>query len=225
MKKQKNGFDGPTFSVWLALQRGQENIIRFGRYHERFPGSLRKQNGHEHRCSVGFLFMKCMIDIRPFIELDELLISRCIELHDIPEGITGIDLPSPNKRDCDDVKEYLVFQELFKPLGRKVWKEVQEAFLLQFALGNKACFPDDAQKVLTELYLGKRNEAVFFDATQRLDYLYYAYECYQKRRVKTVLTEVTRNQFKHLEKAAETLPGFGKVIWTPKHRKFFKRFL
>ncbi len=225
MKPIINGVLEPSFSVWLRLQKGQEKIIRFGKYHERFKGKLRKQNGHEHRCSVGFLFMDSLIKIRPFCLLDELLITRCVELHDIPEGITGIDLPSVAKKSTDDLKEYLVFEKLCKPLGKEVWPELRRCFLLQFALTNPKCFPENARCILAQLRLEKFREAVFFDCIQRLDYLYYAYECYCKRHVKTTLTEVTRNQFASIDQGAAMIPGFRKVIWTDKRRKFFSQFL
>ena len=219
--KTKKCILGPTFDVWSRLQHGQEKIIRFGIYHKRFPHVLRKQNGHEHRCSVGFLFMESMIKIRPFIKLDELLLTRCIELHDVPEGITGIDLPSPNKKDCNDLQEYMVFKELYKPLGRDVWTEARRCFLLQFAVANPKCFPEEARLVMQELYEKHFHEALFFDGVQRLDYLYYAYEGFAVHGNETILNEVSSNQFDRLERISKLLPGFRRVIWTNERRNFF----
>jgi len=223
MQKTNNVLD-PIFPVWFALQHGQEKIVRFGPFHDEFPHKLRKQNGHEHRCSVGFLFMVAMIKIRSYVLLDELLLTRCIELHDVPEGITGIDRPSPSKKAKHDLHEYLVFRDLYKPLGREIWLEARRCYLLQFALTRPTCFPHDARKVMDELHAKNYHEASFFDGVQRLDYLYYAYECHRKHRVTAVIKDVSRNHFVHLEQIAKSLPGFRQTIWTYELSQFFGKF-
>lgn len=218
------GVLGHAYHVWRRLQHGQELITRFNKYHARFPEKLRKQNGHEHCCSVGFLFDYYLVQIARYEPLDELLLIRCIKIHDVPEGISGIDKAAPDKKALDDLDEYLIFEKLYKPLGEVIWKEMQKAFLLQFALENPKCFPGDAQEVMSWLTMCKRKEALFFDGVQRLDYLYFAYECWKERRNKTLISEVSHGHTAKLDAVARELPGFEKVVWTPEVRKFFTEF-
>ncbi|HEY4503612.1 MAG TPA: hypothetical protein VJJ28_00680 [Candidatus Paceibacterota bacterium] len=223
--KNEGNILGYTYNLWRRLQSGQEKVIRFGKYHERFAGQIREQNGYEHQCSVLFLFTYFLIHIRPYIKLDELLLTRCASIHDVAEGISGIDLPAPSKTDNDDLKEYHIFTRLYRPLGKEMWDEMQRAFLLQFALKNPSCFPPEARRVMEDLSAKNCHEALFFDGIQRFDYLYYAYECKQERGISTLVKEVTENQFHLLENIAKELPGFSKVVWTTKVRNYFRAFL
>jgi hypothetical protein len=219
-----NGVLGHPFPVWRMLQDGQEKVIRWSMYRERFPGRLREQNGHEHRASIGFLSACYLVCMRPYVCLDELLLTWSVEVHDVSEGILRIDIPSTRKRAENDLSEYVAFRKYYEPLGKAVWSEMRRAFLLQFALDNPPCFPREARTIMRELAKTKRREALFFDGLQRLDYLFYAYECHVERGVTGVLTEVTRNQYSKLNAVADELPGFGSVVWTPSMRKFFGRF-
>jgi hypothetical protein len=214
---------GPSFHLWLSLQSGQEQITRFSGYIEKFGERMRHQNGHEHRCSVCSLFTYYMIRIRPHCILDELLLTRCINHHDEPEGILKIDVLAPKKTDLDDLREYEVFEKMYRPLGDDVWMELQKAFLLQFCLTNPKCFPPDARDVMSNLAKHCRHEALFFDGVQRLDYLYYAYECY-RRGLHSILQEVAYGQLKKIELVAAELPGFSEAVWTREVAGFFYYF-
>lgn len=223
----KNSVLQPAFAVWLKLQSGPEMIIRFGDYvnNPAFGARIRHQNGHEHCCSVGFLSDFYLIKIRKICQLDEALIGRCFRVHDIPEGIIELDVAAPIKTDQDDLREYLTFESLMKPLGSQMWAEQQKAFLLQFCLKNPACFPKDARKIMSKLARTKKNEALFFDGVQRLDYVFYAYECHANHDATMVLEEVLGDQFPKLENIRKQFPEFGKVAWTAQKRKFFSQFL
>jgi len=216
-------FEHP-YHVWRQLQHGQEKIIRWSVWLEKYPKEIREQNGHEHRCSVGFLFTHSLIKIRPYLKLDELLLSRAIDLHDVPEGILGVDTPAPFKKDENDRDEYLAFEQLFKPLGEETWKELQRCFLLQFALENPVCFPDDARAVMDDIQKIHRNEALFFQGVQSVDYMYYCFECYHERGINDLLVEICPRQVPKLEKIASELPGFKEVVWTPQVKDFFVKF-
>ena len=114
---------------------------------------------------------------------------------------------------------------LYEPLGTAVWRELQRGFLLQLCLRNPACFPEDAGCVMTDLAEHRRNEALFFDGVQRLDYLYYAYECYVERGITRILKEVVEKQIKNLDTIAAELPGFEEVVWTLRLRDYFQGFV
>ncbi len=215
---------GPSYVAWRKLQHGQEEIIRFGKYREHFEGVMRHQNGHEHRCSVSFLFQVMMARIRPYCALDELLLTRCINHHDEPEGISKTDLPANLKTDLDDLNEYYIFERLYEPIGDVFWKEMRRAFLLQFCLKNPPCFPADAKRVMEELARHNRDEALFFDGVQRLDYMYYALECFHERGIVRILKEVSEHQIDALDRIAKELRGFGKVVWTPEMSDYFRTF-
>ena len=214
---------GPAFRPWFMLQSrpGQEKIIRFGQYVEEFGPRIREQDGHEHRASVSFLFTYAMMKLRKHVALDEGLLLRCINHHDEPEGIIGKDVIAPTKTDKDDLEEYLAFESIYSELGDDVWPELQRAFLLQFCLTNPACFPDDARTIMGALAKEKRNEALFFDGVQRIDYLYYAYECHL-RGVHKILHGVAVRQVEKLDRIAQELPGFQKELWTARVSLFFK---
>lgn len=214
---------GPAYRTWRRLQHGQEQIVRFNRFLPRYDGRMRHQNGHEHRCSVCFLFTQTMIEIRPFVVLDELLLTRCVEHHDEPEGILGLDLPANMKQSSDDLKEYLIFEELYKPLGFEVWEELQRSFLLQFCLENPACFPEDARGVMDWLATNHCNEALFFQGVQMYDYLFYAFECFAEHGAAEIMDEVSANQVPRLDRIANLLPGFREVVWTPERRLLFQQ--
>jgi hypothetical protein len=216
---------GKAHNTWKRLQSGQEKLIRFGRYVEIFGDGIRHQTGHEHRCSVGFIFDLKMVKMRPYCKLDELLLTRCIAHHDEPEGILIRDVPANIKTSKDDLKEYLTFQKLYKALGKEFWKEMQRSFLLQFCLDNPSCFPEDARAIMEELSLTRRNEALFFDGVQRYDYLHYAYECFDKRGITKILADVAENQIERMDEIACELPGFDMVVWTPERRAFFRDFI
>jgi hypothetical protein len=226
----KSKMDKPfqrTYGVWLKLQSGQENVIRWGPFlnSPKIGRRIRRQNGHEHRCSVVFLAIRWLIAIRPYVTLDELLVTWCFENHDVPEGISGIDTPAPLKTDSDDLKEYLIFQELCRPLGKSEWLELERSFLLQFAIENPSCFPAHARKVMDALAKEKRNEALFFDGVQRFDYLHYALECLVERNVPDVLATISPRQCEKLDSIAKELPGFSEVIWIPRRAKFFRKLI
>ena len=186
---------------------------------------MRKQNGFQHQCSVLHLSNEIPIMLRKYIALDELLIMRCFYLHDIPEGILGEDLPAPTKKQSDDLKEYLAFEKLFKPLGADVWKEYQRAYLLQFILEDFDLFPADAQEVMHELRRQNYSEALTFQAIQMMDYMYYAEDCCENGAVSTVLEEVTVNAIEKLDWIAKRLPGFREMVWTAERRAYFEAYL
>jgi len=218
------GVLGHSYYVWRRLQHGQEKIERFSKFFPQFGHQMRHQTGHEHRCSVGFLFDHFMILMRPHIKLDEALLIRCINHHDEPEGILGVDTPAPEKKDLNDLREYIAYEDLCSPLPESVWKELQRAYLLQHCLKNPECFPSDAREVMAGLKESYRNEALFFQGVQDFDYFYSGYESYVEGGVTDVLLDVAKNHLAILDEISSELPGFSQVVWTPKRRSFFKQF-
>jgi len=162
-----------------------------------------------------------MIEIRPFVKLDELLLTRCIEHHDEPEGVLGTDVPVGLKQVSDDLIEYLIFEELYKPLGPVVWTELQRPFLLQFCLDIPECFPEDAREIMSQLAKENLHDALFFQGVQMYDYLFYAFECFAEHGIAEIMDDVSANQVPKLDKIASQLPGFRKVVWTEERRHFF----
>jgi len=221
----KNRVLGHTYVVWRKLQHGQEKVIRFAEHHKRFDGQLRKQNGHEHCVAVNYLARETMIGMREYTPLDELMLTWSFKFHDEGEGILGYEVIAPIKTDEDDLKEYLAFEALYSKLDRRMWEDAQRCFLLQFALKNPKNFPAEARKVMGNLAHRYKNEALFFQGVQYVDYLFYGYECYHERGVREVLEDVTLSSFTHIESIASELFGFDKVLWTPERRAYFAQFL
>ncbi len=226
IRAKKNHILGHTYIVWLKLQKGQEKILRFAKHRKEFREQIRAQNGHEHCVSVNHLATETMIRMRRYgALLDELILTRAWELHDKSEGILGYEVIAPNKKDEDDLREYLAFERVYKKLGKRVWPEYQRCFLLQFALKNPSCFPQEARDVMADLARRYRNEALFFQGVQYVDYLFYAYECFREYGICEVIEDITRNSFVHIDAISSELIGFDKVLWTPRRRKYFAQFL
>ncbi len=216
---------GPSLDVWHRIQSEQDKIVRFSGHTKRFGHRIRWQNGYEHQCSVTVLCTEFLIRLRPYVTLDELLVTRCFLLHDIPEGLLQRDILAPLKKKKDDVDEYLAFKKLFQLLGTMVWSELERAFLLQFALDDNNLFPSEALAVMADLRKNRRNEALAFDGIQSMDYIYYAEECCDRGDVSVVLEEVVTNQWEKMNRIATLLPGFPDVVWTPERRKYFSKYL
>lgn len=212
---------GRSYPVWLALQRGQEKVIRFGQFAHTMP-YIRKQNGHEHNCSVSFLCRAILVALRPFVTLDEAFIMESCRIHDIPEGLLGRDIVGPLKSDEHEREEYEAFRNLFFPLGEDFWNDAHRHFLLQYVRKDHGFLPDDAKAIVQELALDKHMEAAVWDGIERIDYLYYAYECSREHHEQLVIGEVVERQFAKIDEIARLVPGFGPVVWD-KHRVYFRR--
>ncbi len=215
---------GHTLAVWRSLQDGgQASITRFSGHTRRFGYRIRKQNGYDHLCSVTYLCTQILIELRPYIALDEMLVSWCFQFHDVPEGLLRRDILAPVKKQDDDLDEYLAFERLFRPLGPATWEVLQRCFLLQFVLEKTDIFPVDARAVLDELRKNRLKEALVFDGIQRYDYLFYSEECAEVG-TSQVLEDVIPNQIPKLDRIARELPGFKEVVWTPQRRSYFKKY-
>ncbi len=210
--------------IWLKVQSGQSSIIRFSRYTNKYDKRLRWQNGFQHQASVCFLCMQILIELRPYVSLDELLVSWCFHLHDVPEGLLGRDVLAPNKTEKDDLDEYSAFREHFSTLDKTVWVAMHRAYLLQTALKVPRIFPKDARKIANDLRRHKYFEALAFQGIQVMDYLYYAEEC-ATRNVVEVLEDVASSALPQLDQIAKKLPGFTKTVWTPERRAYFERYI
>ena len=223
--KKDNNILGHTYSVWRRLQYGQEKILRFAQSRKESKKKLRVQNGHEHCVSVSLLSTDTMIRLRPYVKLDELMLTRAFELHDKAEGLIGSEVLAPVKKDENDLEEYIDFEKVYKNLSTLVWKEAQRCFLLQFVLTNPKCFPTDARKVMSGLARSHYNEALFFQGVQHIDYLFYAYECFCDHGEKMVIKEVMKHSIAMLERVSDELPGFNKILWTPKIKNYFTKMV
>lgn len=210
---------GHRFRVWLTLQSGQERIIRWSRFLAKFP-FLRKQTGHDHRCSIYFLCSSHLVLIRDYVHLDEALILDCCSVHDEAEGLLMVDVPANIKKDTDDLAEYLAFRDMYHPLGPKIWRAKQMSFLLQTCVNNPECFDNDAREVMSMLAKTKRFEALFFKGIEMLDYLYYAVEG-SDAGAHGLVQEVATHHVHKLDEIAEEVPGFERVVWTPELREHF----
>ncbi|MFA6315374.1 MAG: hypothetical protein WC648_03365 [Candidatus Paceibacterota bacterium] len=216
---------GQTYQVWLRLQSGQEKVVRFGQYVKMFDGKLRHQTGYDHASSINFLCMTYLLQMRPYIRLDELLITRACQIHDIPEGLLERDIPLPFKKGHEDLEEYKAFRDAFEALGIELWSEYHRCFLLQWALEDHPDLPPDARKILLTLRNSNQAEALFFEGLQKIDYLYYAVECEKEHGINRVLQDITKQHFGRIEEISEELRGFGEVVWTTKRRLYFESYL
>lgn len=202
---------------WTHMQVDLAGVVRFASHNKRNP-ALRRQTTDVHTLGYLTLLVWGLEQIDRYIPgLKSGLVLKSATLHDSSEGTPEIgDIEHPLKTDEGDVKEYLAFYhriEHFTPIARQ---GMLEAFLLQYAdVRGPEGFPDEAAEIIRMHQRLHPFEARFLSAMERFDYLFPGLEAYQVHGDVYLLLSVLRRHTPHLQRYAETIPGFGKEIWTP----------
>ena len=124
--------------LWLASQT-QMSHRRWGRFE--YLTATRRQECIQHAYSMVILAPYLLQRLQNYIvrPLDAGLYMTAVAVHDLGEGMRGMDVPFLDKKDKNDRAEYLAFCELCQGL-QKESAHFERAFLLQFCLKNPKCF-------------------------------------------------------------------------------------
>jgi len=216
-----NGFIGEFFPIWKSAQTDLVKVERWTPYLKDGIGKkdMRRQSTLQHTHSFSLFAGTAAKMMAPYLfqqsyghQLDLLLLEYAFKWHDHAEGLKGRDIITPNKRDEDDVVEYIIFMKHIKKLPKVIREEYKLSFLLQFALNDNKLFDPEAQDVIDFILLNLHDEAVVFSALEKFEYLFYPIEMQKKH--KYLLTWVIRRQISSYQKFAKILPGFREILFT-----------
>lgn len=213
-----------TLDVWKSGQEGLPTVPRWSKYIGRDQG-VREQDSLKHSYSLtvlGLIFLERMKRYQP---LDGEMLLTALLLHDHGEGEIGHDTLYLDKTAEGDLAEYQAFRKRYEALGPAEFEAFHRAFLLQFAIKDPPGFPVDAKKVMATLRIGRRPEALAFDALERWDYILYALEQYVERGNQKILVQVLRNQVPKLDRLCSDLHGLREAVWTDDIAVEFHTFL
>ena len=218
---------GSSYTRWRLWQHDGNDepmpheFYRWKMWCDEFP-QLRHQGIQDHILSFSALVdEKSSLLVRRGVKLNQLLLLRCAQNHDLPEPHLKRDVMATKKTGADDLMEYLKFAELMRDCDPARWTELDEVYLLQLAGKNPECFPPEARATMSVLKEKYPNETWLFPGLEMLDYLYSAYEGTYERGVEVMLPSVASRQIPGMDKIAEGFPPFGEYIWTPELREFF----
>lgn len=213
-----NGFIGEFFPIWKSSQLDLGKVIRWSPYLVDGHGKeMRKQTTLEHEHSFSLFAGTAAQMLDPFIfkksgkHLDLLMLEYGFKWHDHAEGLKGRDIIAPDKKDEDDVEEYVIFMEHIKNMPDFVKEKYEIAFLLQFALNNNVLFTKRAEDVMSMIRCDLFYESLVFTALEKLEYLFYPIEMREKH--KYLLAWVIKRQLPGYQKFAKILPGFREILF------------
>lgn len=217
------------YRLWESSQN-LENVFRWSEYYEDgIDKGMKKQSvlSHEHTFSV-FAGTAARL-LNPYVfkktgkHLDLLLLETSFKFHDHGEGLLGRDIIAPKKTSQDDLKEYLSFMEHIGDFPSFIKKEYEYAFLLQFALENPFCFPNDARCLMEDINSFHFFEALTFRALEKFEYLIFPMK--NEKKHKYLLTWVIRKQLHMFKEFSEELPGFRDVLFTVEVEEMLLQYL
>lgn len=216
---------------WLEAQGNEEpmpgEIIRFWSFAEQNP-RLRRQSVAMHVEGMKHLAGHIGNTLRQqeSLELDLALLIRAFSVHDQGEILLGRDIRWSKKQAHHDVEEYVAFMEWLvkQETSRNLKKQLEEAFLLQFAINDFLSFPKPAQAIMKRLMGSNLLEAQLFATIETFEYVLYAMECFLYHEDYTILTSVLRNQIPRLNDFSQKIPAFGGHFWTPEIAEECRRF-
>lgn len=212
---------GHMHHVWCIAQEGGHEVTRWNGWREENP-ELHLQNLFQHQLSFLHLVNIMLMRVRACGgQLDEALVLRSVLVHDVAETIIRRDMAAPQKKGVNDLQEYLAFKEHFQGLGDIEWRELQENFLLQTAIKNDPCFPDDARDVMSWLMRNHRQEAYFFYGMEGLDYLHTAYRGTCEDGIDHMIYEIANGHLGRLEEVSRQVVGFSEGVWTAEVQAYF----
>lgn len=213
--------------VWREPQIQLPKVVRWSRWNN--EGGVRTQNTLEHTHSIVLLGTIILPQLVPHGGVKDLtLLLTALLVHDHGEGELQRDVLYNNKTVKGDVEEYLAFVRRSETLPPVAWNHLHKAFLLQFALKDRAdflAFPLEAQVILEHLADEHEEDALIFTALEHFDYFLYAVEQLQDHGHEALMRHVVNNQLPHLRRFAKEIPGFAAVVWTPEIDTWAKQFL
>jgi hypothetical protein len=209
-----------SFDIEVGLAR----TMRWSHYQNRGIGTessiARRQTTVQHIVSISFhatTMIFRLIDDPSIINIRVMLMA--FPIHDIGEVIhaeNGKDVLYHQKSATSDYAEFQRMQDIYASLlPAEERKYHEDAFLLQFAAGNSAGWPDLLRVRLKQIALRYPTEMLLFEIIERWDYLMYAMEQFLVHGNTEVVSEVIFRGGKRLDELAELVPNFCTKYWTP----------
>lgn len=155
--------------------------------------------------------------------LDYELLYDCFQLHDHGEPLTGGDEHAYNKTADKEQREWEAFRRLTAGLPPELQVPWRRAFALQYVRKPGVLLPEPDRSLVQLLSETHRVEAIVFDFSERLDYLFSGYEGHQRKiqsPAEHMINHVFERQAPKLDGLAGELPALAQ-IWSPELRQFF----
>lgn len=181
---------------WLSIQQDLARVDRWSSFPSRKPGK-RRQNSAVHSLGLVALATSLLERMELIDQVDWGMIQCACAIHDFGEGVLRKDVPHPKKTARHDLAEYAAFCQFYGDCRDSEHQTMHRAFLLQFCLRNPRQFPTVARKIMRELAVTHRREAIIFAFLEQYDYILYAVEQYHRRgNVKLLVTILQQNLHK-----------------------------
>ncbi len=217
--------------MWEKSQFDLHEVIRWKKYLSDGVATEKMvpQSTLQHTLSFSLFSNMAVMLLSPHVEqssgkpLDEALLQRTFNIHDLGEGLIKRDVLAHEKTAHHDLEEYLAFLENISSLPSQVQQKMKYAFLLQFAIDNPEEFPKDAREMMDEIRDKHYYEMLTFKALERFEYLFYP--IWMEKNHPHLLTWVIRNQLPSYQEFTNMLPGFRQEIFTHSIEKWMYEYL
>jgi len=193
-----------------------EGVLRWEKYVKR--GEAREENSLQHSYKASLLAVIVLeneaqhaTDFNPYFVLKATLV------HDIGEIETG-DTVYIDKTEEKGEREYAFFRRFISRLPEHIQEAMDNAYNLQNA--GKEGFSAIADRLREEYPI----EVKLFEAIERLGYIIFAYREFRAGKEK-IFIQTLRNQYEHLIRLADDLPGFGSVFYNQEIQRLVEEFL
>ena len=203
--------------VWRNAQIPMRSVTRWGN----FPQYGQSLLEHANSFPLVGRWVVAMVEAagQP---LDRALLYDCFMLHDHGEPLTGGDEHAYNKTPDKEQREWEAFRRLTAGLPPELQVPWRRAFALQYVRKTDISLPSHDQQHVDELGQTHRAEAIVFEGSERLDYLFSAYVGWEqgiRTEQETMITHAFLRQAPKLDELSQELPALT-AVWTPELRQF-----
>ena len=175
------------------------------------------QNLLMHNNSVPWVAEWVISEVSRTHAIDQALLYRAFIVHDHGEPLTGGDEHIDAQTDDKEIKEWAAFVELIKGVRPEMKDRLLRAFALQYARKKQTAQWSEQLVILANTFATSyRVEAVVFDFSEKLDYLFTAYDGHLrgvKNKDEHMLAHALRHNVPKLNAMCEELSAL-KRIWT-----------
>lgn len=204
---------------WLNAQQPMAETPRWGN----FPDYGQTLGMHNSSIPLVMMSMRTqLLHHAPRLELDWLLLDDTVKVHDQGEPLTGGDEHAGITTADKPVREWTAFEVMVRPMPSHLQQRYVLAFTLPYIRKPSGYeLPPASFWAYNQLSGTHQAEATFFDAVERVDYLFSAIEGHDRdvRNPKETMIEHTvGNQVHKLDALVDELPAL-KFFWTPTLRE------
>lgn len=203
--------------VWRNAQDPMQHFVRWGN----FPDY--GQRLIEHTNSFPLIGRWVVAVTREAGQvLDTELLYDCFQLHDHGEPLTGGDEHAYNKTADKEQREWEAFRRLTAGVPSVLQTPWRRAFALQYVRKPDVLLPEPDQSLVDQLRKTHHAEAIVFECSERIDYLFSAYDGWTRgvqTEHETMIAHAFSRQAPKLDGLIKELPMLTHV-WTPDLRQF-----